>query len=389
MLILHSGYAGIFKKRTGTHLDGCALFYLVKKLELVDHKKVEFQRGSRTLDRDNVAIVARFRFKSSSLSEFCVATVHILYNPKAGEVKLAQLCLLLAELHKMASLGESNGKLTPSILCGDLNCLCHSPFIKFITDSSLDYSKMSAVDVAGYRHGYHRTLPVPILHESLSIGQDCQYYEQGVSAACKPDEVIDLTESPPISSPSLKYQPEHNGGVDLREFPSLLPSLPSPTSSEPAFKHFKHGSTTTTPPPPIREGCSSSPVIILSPDNVPPPLPPQPPLPTSPPPSAPPPPPPSSSAFLSHPFHFKSAYPVPNNSRSSPIVTTYHSKTCELVDYIFFTPVEDRRGKRRGLHLVSRKALPSTHILHQIGPQPNQFFPSDHLYLQVELQLVG
>ena len=34
---------------------------------------------------------------------FCVAITHLLFNPKAGEVKLAQLAYLFAELHKMAS----------------------------------------------------------------------------------------------------------------------------------------------------------------------------------------------------------------------------------------------------------------------------------------------
>lgn len=33
---------------------------------------------------------------------FCLANTHLLFNPKAGEVKLAQVGLLLAELHKIA-----------------------------------------------------------------------------------------------------------------------------------------------------------------------------------------------------------------------------------------------------------------------------------------------
>ena len=34
---------------------------------------------------------------------FCIANTHLLFNPKAGEVKLAQVSYLLAELHKMAT----------------------------------------------------------------------------------------------------------------------------------------------------------------------------------------------------------------------------------------------------------------------------------------------
>lgn len=40
----------------------------------------------------------------SDVREFCVATTHLLYNPKAGEVKLAQMSCLFAELHRMATI---------------------------------------------------------------------------------------------------------------------------------------------------------------------------------------------------------------------------------------------------------------------------------------------
>ena len=40
----------------------------------------------------------------SNGKEFCVATTHLLYNPKAGEVKLAQMSCLFAELHRMATI---------------------------------------------------------------------------------------------------------------------------------------------------------------------------------------------------------------------------------------------------------------------------------------------
>ena len=33
-----------------------------------------------------------------------MATTHLLYNPKAGEVKLAQMSCLFAELHRMSTI---------------------------------------------------------------------------------------------------------------------------------------------------------------------------------------------------------------------------------------------------------------------------------------------
>lgn len=40
--------------------------------------------------------------KATDNAVFCLANTHLLFNPKAGEVKLAQVGLLLAELHKIA-----------------------------------------------------------------------------------------------------------------------------------------------------------------------------------------------------------------------------------------------------------------------------------------------
>ncbi len=57
---IYIGYSGIFKKRTGSHLDGCALFYLKSKLRLLESNGLEYQRGFKVLNRDNVALLAKF-----------------------------------------------------------------------------------------------------------------------------------------------------------------------------------------------------------------------------------------------------------------------------------------------------------------------------------------
>ena len=380
--------------------------------------------------------MARFRLKlPSSNSEFCIATTHILYNPKAGDVKLAQLCLLLAELHKIASSGGDN-RTIPAILCGDLNSLPQSPLIKFVERSSLDYSKMYAEDLAGYQssRSHHRTIPVPILNRSLSIGQDCRY-----KSTLSSDDVIDLTVmSPSPFSPKNLLQPGLNGGIDLNDFPSLLgfpsePTVEQSTLAPPTFLEKAWSKIVTLNPmiPPDAQAplhsSAQAPPSLLSSQGPPPSLHPSAQTPTSSSfhtqaprpsaqtptsssfhtqaphpsaqtptsssfyPSAQAPPPPSaqtsnarSAAIISHPFHFVSAYPIPSGNQPSPVVTTFHGKACEMVDYIFFTPLKSNKG----IQLVNRKALPSTHTLNQIGPQPNKHFPSDHLYLQVEFQLV-
>ena len=61
------GYSGVYKQRTGDDKrDGCALFYRVEKLSLLSHHAVEFcQPDMAVLDRDNVAVMAKFRHKNA------------------------------------------------------------------------------------------------------------------------------------------------------------------------------------------------------------------------------------------------------------------------------------------------------------------------------------
>lgn len=51
----------MYKKRTGEHSDGCAVFYTTSRLKVLEWKEVEFQRGVQILDRDNVGIVIKFQ----------------------------------------------------------------------------------------------------------------------------------------------------------------------------------------------------------------------------------------------------------------------------------------------------------------------------------------
>ena len=89
--------------------------------------------------------------------------------------------------------------------------------------------------------------------------------------------------------------------------------------------------------------------------------------------------------LITHPFKFITAYPQSRLSTPST-VTTFHQSAFETVDYIFYTPPTK---KRAGFHLLSRKALPSTHVLLDLGPQPHRYLSSDHLLLQACFQLVS
>lgn len=377
------------------------------------------------LNRDNVGLIGKFRpIQASSLAhnDFLVATTHILYNPRAGEVKLAQMSYLLAEMHKMATIQSdtstiqtcsSSGDLIPCILCGDFNSLPNSPFLRFLLEGHLDLTDLSASSVAGYKHskGKNRQIPLPILPRDMGIGLSCTYNqfhtnieestpvldsnqhvnETNVSISNTSDcsnielsssiEVIDLTldddcpQSHTILSETRKTksscvlvsnsQPKCYSGINIADFPSLLNNITSTNSSY-------HSDTTLESEAPnskrlkITSQLNTSQTSWVTSNGV----------------SSNP-----SQYLLRHPFNFVSCYPIPRVGSAPPTVTTYHRHASETVDYILCTTKQDKGS--RGFVVLSRQALPSFHTLSKLGPQPNDVLSSDHLYLYTELQLIG
>lgn len=82
------------------------------------------------LDRENVAVVCKFALMDDPSVNFIVATTHLLYNPKRQDIRLAQVQVLLAELHRISKIpittedGEQHH--LPIILSGDFNLQPHS-----------------------------------------------------------------------------------------------------------------------------------------------------------------------------------------------------------------------------------------------------------------------
>ncbi|XP_053207826.1 protein angel homolog 2-like [Panonychus citri] len=158
------GYSGIYKKRTGSMYDGCAFFYKTSKFTLLDKIELEFYRCDLTslLNRDNIAIIGVLKplIQSSNgtngldSNRLIVATTHLLFNPSRGDVKLAQLRLLLAELDQLINSFNETGKYkTNVILCGDMNSVPYSPLYNFITTGSLDTSGYQCGDLSGQLEG--------------------------------------------------------------------------------------------------------------------------------------------------------------------------------------------------------------------------------------------
>ena len=247
---------------------------------------------------------------------------------------------------------------------------------------------MSALQVAGYFRDStaSRRIPMPLLPSHLGIGQDCVYRD----LPC--DESQPSPSSASASNIPHPQTKEFNFAEDLCDFPSLKEAYEKraeafetiaqqPTWVTDSFANnaaisnsatsSSHANFTVNPSSAVAE---SSPMRVdPSPQKLSracaqrkPPL-----------------------GVISHPFTFAPAYPHSGHRPST--ITTYHQSAFETVDYIYFTPARQRslQGPSKGFHLVSRRALPSTHTLLELGPQPHQFLSSDHLALQTVFQLLG
>ncbi|XP_076873386.1 protein angel homolog 2 [Brachyhypopomus gauderio] len=174
------GYHCEYKRRTGRKPDGCAVVFKRERFSLLSRHPVEyFQRGIPLLDRDNVGLILLLQpvEPSASTRSVCVANTHLLYNPRRGDIKLAQLAMLLAEISRVA--GQA-GDACPVVLCGDFNSVPWSPLCRFIKTGCLEYADMPIGKVSGQEESPRgqRHLTAPIWPGCLGISQQCQYEPQ-------------------------------------------------------------------------------------------------------------------------------------------------------------------------------------------------------------------
>ncbi|KAJ1688200.1 hypothetical protein LUZ63_019590 [Rhynchospora breviuscula] len=148
------GYNGIWKIRTGNASDGCAIFWRTNRFQLLHHEYIEFRQTGL---KDNVAqicvlesIVEKTLGNDSpstktSSSRVVVCNIHVLFNPKRGDIKLGQVRTLIDQaLTVSKSWGDA-----PVVLCGDFNSTPNSPLYKFISEQKLDLSGLVRTQISG------------------------------------------------------------------------------------------------------------------------------------------------------------------------------------------------------------------------------------------------
>lgn len=122
----------------------------------------------QTLNRCNVAMAAKFALESYEKKEFLISTTHLLFNPRRTDIRLAQLQILLAELHRIANL---NDEIIPIILTGDFNVQQTSEPYRLITGQKI------SVDRVFRQANFPVETPAKLLPIELGITDDCRHFD--------------------------------------------------------------------------------------------------------------------------------------------------------------------------------------------------------------------
>lgn len=333
--------------------DGCATFYKESLFTLENSTPVEYYYPSvESLDRDNIALILTLipRGKQTDV-KLIVSNTHLLFNPRRGDVKLAQLMVLLSEVDKRARINSPNIHPNapcyhPTIITGDFNSEPRSPIYRFLATGSINYENKVISEFSGQEEGLRfggpRCFDKEIIPPRVGITDNCQYL----------NEVQDRFQL-------WKGLGTHSADKSCRS--SAVGAEASPSTSRRSTTGRNEGNSTGDE----SLFCQCSGVL---------------------------------STFLP----LVSAYRHSNFSsrlnRYENEVTTHHGRANCTVDYIFYS-VNSRSTKVRGdrvrlkkvqedrLRLTKRLSLLSDSEMLREGRLPNKEVSSDHMALMAGFQL--
>lgn len=185
-----SGYEAAYKQKLRGKTDGCATFYKQAKFNCCNCIPVEFSvDGCSVLDRANVALLMLLepvvnshdgRQARGGSTRVCVANTHLLYNPRRGDVKLAQLMFLFAAIDEVAAISaQPCPDYVPVILCGDLNLEPFSSLYDFIVSGIIHYEGLPIKAMSGqnYDDTGRRLTSQHFLPPSVDVTDYCQFFQ--------------------------------------------------------------------------------------------------------------------------------------------------------------------------------------------------------------------
>jgi mRNA deadenylase 3'-5' endonuclease subunit Ccr4 len=337
-LLKPHGYKGTFTPRTGGRPDGLAMFWKRSRFRAEALRPLEF--ASMGL-KDNVAQVALLRGKESGKGggadgeapALLVANIHVLFNPKRGDIKLGQVRTLLEEVA-----AAQRGRPAPAVVCGDFNSAVGSPLYEFVLEGELelgpvDRRRLSGqVEVAG-RSGWPAIRAAFLNALAAGAVSEADAMEVAVSGSS-----MDCSED---SGAAAEGQGMRRGGSAV--------STAGVSNHSSWSSSSKRSSAAAKGPRPW-----SSEDLTLAAGS-------------------------AETGVARHPLCLRSAYH--SVTGSEPLYTTVHDRYVGTVDYIFYGDGEEAGLKPvRVLKPPSLSSVPSG--------LPSLTWPSDHLSLVADFELV-
>jgi protein angel len=172
--------------------------------------------------RDNCGLIALFQpltRHSTSDDLFCVATTHLLFSPKRGDIKLAQIQYFLAEIDQLSIKNSILNSYYPIIICGDLNAQPQSPLSKFLINGHIKYDTYRSIEISGQipqsivNNRFSLQLPSNELLPSSFVTSNCCFPKK-ISVNEK-DQLIFQTYMNQRSSAILTHNKKFNSVYDL------------------------------------------------------------------------------------------------------------------------------------------------------------------------------
>lgn len=134
---------------------------------------------------ENCGLIALFQpidRHSTENDRFCVANTHLLFSPKRGDIKLAQIQYFLAEIDRLSLKSNySDNDYHPIILCGDFNAQPQSPLARFLVDGHIQYDNYRRIEISGQiplsfaNQRYSLQLPSTSLLPLSFVRSDCRF----------------------------------------------------------------------------------------------------------------------------------------------------------------------------------------------------------------------
>jgi mRNA deadenylase 3'-5' endonuclease subunit Ccr4 len=354
-LLKPHGYKGVYTQRTGGRPDGLAMFWRRNRFTAEALKDLEFAPMDL---KDNVCQLTVLRSKEESSVALVVANIHVLFNPKRGDIKLAQVRTMLESVHSLAAARPAGP--CPVVVCGDFNSAAGSPIYEFVLKGELELGSIDRRRLSGQVEAAGRTGWPSIrgnflnaLNRGAASEADAMQAALGYQIGGRDDE-------------------ERSGGggtIDVNT--TMLPhSASAPAELDGRPNNNGNANILTGSAKKFRPWAQEELEMAAGSEN----------------------------GVARHPLHLESAYL--SVSGTEPLYTTAHDRYVGTVDYIFYSPQapsgaeeEDagnshsRSPEEESLTLKPLRVFKPPPLRTMHSGLPSLMWPSDHLSLIVDFAI--